>query len=103
MLLVLGDHGFGVAGPGGLDQSGAYDVGHDSTPFNPFNPYGSHDPHGRTPRTSDGTSETLYARRVGTWMLERKPRRGAGQDHRREPAESIMFHTRRGEAPRSAP
>ncbi|TXS39624.1 transposase [Streptomyces sp. or43] len=29
VFLVLGDHGFGVAGPGRLDECGAYDVGHE--------------------------------------------------------------------------
>ncbi len=29
VFLVFRHHGLGVAGPGGLDQSGAYDVGHE--------------------------------------------------------------------------
>ena len=29
VLLMFGDHGFGVAGPGRLDECGAYDVGHE--------------------------------------------------------------------------
>ena len=29
VFLVLGDHGLGVAGPGRLDECGAYDVGHE--------------------------------------------------------------------------
>lgn len=29
VFLVFGDHGFGVAGPGRLDECGAYDVGHE--------------------------------------------------------------------------
>ncbi len=29
VLLVLRHHGLGVAGPGGLDESGTYDVGHE--------------------------------------------------------------------------
>ena len=29
VFLMFGNHGFGVAGPGRLDECGAYDVGHE--------------------------------------------------------------------------